>query len=1790
MPSPELTGGAGFTYEDAVAAHYCVAMLMGTTAASLDGKIVQRVSQQQGDFGEPLDDVIVDAASLIDGASMRLSLQVKRSLTISSAASNTDFREVIHRSWTTLQKPDFRENLDRFGAASQSVAEEAIRAFNAVCEWARASDSADTFIARFAEGGSASGAHIAIVKAVRDLVEELVPALSDVQLHRLLAHSVLIRFDFLHEGATHDADAIVSLQRGLATESVDRAAELWDLLRQLARDGAGRNAVHTRASILRALPGWRFGGVPAFERDIQMLRENTRHWLDQQANSIGGTHLARRGLREKLTQQMSAHRLTLIKGLPGTGKTVLLRELLQGLAADGTTLLLTANRLSGRSWLEHARTNGLRATSIEDLLVEVSATGHAVLAIDGIDRIAPEQRAVVTDLLGQLHSNPTLADWRIVATARDAGVEPLRNWVPSALLANAGVGYVDVLNLDDEDADSLSASLPALRPLLTGGNERVRLLARRPFFAAVLARGFSHSSYPSDFAPQSEVDLVDAWWSRGGYDAQLPQALTRQRALIELAQRSASDLGRHIRIRDLSAPTLGELSALEEDGLVQQVRPGHTVQFSHDIFFEWSFLHLMLDRDERWIEALTEAGEPPALARVVELLSQATYVDFDQWQRELHVIEQAQVRPQWLRAWLMAPVFSPRFAEHSDRFEAALGANSHLLLGKLLLWMQAEKTTPNPMVLSGALGEEMDGSARVRLADALGWPSDFAAWRRLLIWILPQVELLPSTLLHDVLTLFETWQTPFMHVRDSMSRKIVEQSASWLHAIEDEHVDRRGRRPGFSATPDQPRPPMALESRLRSLILRSAHAFPDVVTAYLNKIESIERWSDGSFRELMAHSALLAQTHSVLLAQCARRWFMKELPDERSARWEREMREQAERRAAIQAMPPESRSRMDAFALDSPNFPPSFSRHDWERLSIGADHQGFFPASPLREPFHSLLRSDPATGLALIRDITNHATTAWCQMHGHWHGSKTPLPLRLVFPWGIQEFWGDDRRYVWFRGQGGPQVVECAHMALERWGIAQLDVGRDLDEVLQQLFEGQTSLSVVGIAVQLFLRARKISRVTLALIGSIRIWRLDLARSVQEVQLQQAALMGFDSSTDDAPHRQVITESNRSEARRWNVRDLSPFFALNGDVELRDAFRSALEQFPDKLELSYAEDAQDIDYLRELRTTAQLWAEFGRSHNYTTEAVPDSDGMVQIAMSSPRHETQELVEQRERYAQSICGMQLWGWVQKSFEQDQLPQDISVDDAVGIAVQLDEAISSGQTLPGADVGLIEGAIAGTAAVLLCFGDADAHEAWATETIERNIDNQGEIPGGEFSGAIIPWHPSIFVARAVAARIRIRGGHARDRETLYRLIAHPLDVVSLVALEGVISCWDQDPKFAWCGINLGLRLAVLGHRRDSYRLDPATLRQADSSRRTAAVASAWAEYSASGAFVALVRPGPTWQPIEMNLEDAEEEVYREDGSWRRSDELWDSSHAAAALQRVPVEVIMVSEGRAAFVDAIEAYVHWTLDTIDPDWRSGQHFGRVRDEGQIYDWIRHLSRTLARIVPYLSRDISLRLLQPILSQTDETAERLLAPFTSRLVAQEVLDGAETTEETLHLLKAIVQRVLAFEALQRSPLSDGRMGGSELQELVKTLLLVSVENAFGSVRFANGRWDELEKMMPVIEPIVRSAGWHPYVATQFVTLCERAGAAYPVGIFADQILVQIVDGKLPEIWKVTKVPATIAALVQSHADRLHPLPADLATKLLRVLDALVDLGDRRSAALQQSESFRGVRLDVSR
>ena len=189
---------------------------------------------------------------------------------------------------------------------------------------------------------------------------------------------------------------------------------------------------------------------------------------------------------------------------------------------------------------------------------------------------------------------------------------------------------IEVAGFDDDEARRLADRVPRLRSVLFAQNERVRDMARRPFFASVLARSIQPATTSSPAAsPKSEIDLVEVWWGRGGYAAEGADTTRRQRTLKQLARSGASTMGRRMSIDDLDAVVLNDL---KRDGIISDVRVGHTVKFTHDIFFEWSFLHLLIARETEWLAEIREAGEPPVLGRVVELLSQSIFMADDGWE------------------------------------------------------------------------------------------------------------------------------------------------------------------------------------------------------------------------------------------------------------------------------------------------------------------------------------------------------------------------------------------------------------------------------------------------------------------------------------------------------------------------------------------------------------------------------------------------------------------------------------------------------------------------------------------------------------------------------------------------------------------------------------------------------------------------------------------------------------------------------------------------------------------------------------------------------------------------------------------------------------------------------------------------------------------------------------------------------------------------------------------------------------------------------------------------------
>jgi hypothetical protein len=354
-----------------------------------------------------------------------------------------------------------------------------------------------------------------------------------------------------------------------------------------------------------------------------------------------------------------------IGGLPGCGKSAVLKRFAQNVASAGPVLFIKNDRIDASNWHAFATSLGLSNTDAVSLLQEIGSTGTPILFIDGIDRVRPDHEAVITDLVNKIATEPSLSHWKVLVSSRDQGLEAFRAWFPTALYARTGIGDVMVGPFTDDEAKQLAQSKPHLKDLLFG-NDNVRSIARRPFFAAVLAH-----SIPEGTMPQTEVDLIDAWWKRAGHDAVADTIPQRQRALIDIAEHGVGRLGKSIPTRDLKDATHAQIAALKGDHIIRDERGGSLLAFAHDIFFEWAFLRLLIDLGDGWMKAIEEAGEPPLLGRVVGLMAQKAITEKGMWIQGYRLLEQENLRRQWQREWLTAPPFTPAFDGAKEEFSSS---------------------------------------------------------------------------------------------------------------------------------------------------------------------------------------------------------------------------------------------------------------------------------------------------------------------------------------------------------------------------------------------------------------------------------------------------------------------------------------------------------------------------------------------------------------------------------------------------------------------------------------------------------------------------------------------------------------------------------------------------------------------------------------------------------------------------------------------------------------------------------------------------------------------------------------------------------------------------------------------------------------------------------------------------------------------------------------------------------------------------------------------------------------
>ncbi|MER9210583.1 hypothetical protein NKI54_00710 [Mesorhizobium sp. M0663] len=787
----------------------------------------------------------------------------------------------------------------------------------------------------------------------------------------------------------------------------------------------------------------------------------------------------------------------------------------------------------------------------------------------------------------------------------------------------------------------------------------------------------------------------------------------------------------------------------------------------------------------------------------------------------------------------------------------------------------------------------------------------------------------------------------------------------------------------------------------------------------------------------------------------------------------------------------------------------------------------------------------------------------------------TPIPVTIVFPWGEQQFWGDWTAYNWQLGQLGAQPLECAFLAMSYWAFHQIESGRPVDEMIQLIVQGNEAIAALGLALRLALETLHISEVTLALVACQRLWPFDTARVRQE-PTRNIDLFGLgliNQLTGDKKVAQDYLDKRLSRFR--DVKQLAMQFAVNGDDALTERFRQALADFLTDLPYELEEQRSNPAAKAALTKQAEEYAELAIVENYQGYRTPDEQ--IIVAYHAPL--SPETIQRGEAAGVYLQQNSILAWAMKSLRAFALAPDKTLADAVALARPLDHPTLFAERLD-VEAHTAQSVVAAVAACVICFGDAASDDyKWAMNVLAR-IEGMKE-PAGFFYGSKIAWHP---VLQLIFALLHLRRTNPSDLEPARRLVwmvAHPHEEAADFTLTALLA--DPDAHVSWVAAQLALERARF------YR--PAISQDGERDSRAAKKAVKTVIDRAlrglkSKKFEPFAPLPPAWVKLASASDDDDDAD--NDGRWTEPDPLFDPQRAKKHLENFPIEKWCASDEIKPLVLAlIRSLVNWTVLRMNPPGSTGRRRDRTTD---LLGWNDALGDVLVRAAPFFDLALVKELLAPFLQNHDDDELDVIAAFTDRLVTRHVLDAATIPAGTFELLRLCVDHVIADSTFRPGGYRAGEVSGHDMQKLIEALLMVNVERATGAARFVNGDWSEIGLLMPTVTSLVMATGWSTFVMSKFLLLCQRAGTAYPLDHFIEQVSAAL--AKLDNAkgnWVGTSLPARTAAAVQRLADANFPLRPDQAQGLLRILDALIDLGDRRSAGLEQTEAFKGVQARSS-
>ena len=1731
MASPYSTGGGGTHFEARVVAYYLAATLTEAPARAMPGLHATQVLTQRAAFGEPLDDVIVNGIST-DGRPSKLSLQVKSTLTFTE--SDEEWVAVLRQAWATFTSGTFDPTLERVAVAISSYNARADKYYQSVLNWASHSPTGDNFVQRITRKDFSHKDQRAFVAMTRKILSSHAgKTVDDDALWRFFKVFRILHFDFDNGDASRDAaGALDRICHCLPLDQRGQAAAIWTHLiaeaGEITPAGGGASRPTLVASLRNA--GLPSGIGPTFWRDIEAIDQESKRALASIKGDIHGLRLNRLEAYGQAQDALRSARFVQIDGEPGSGKSALLKQLVEEAAQFGAVFLLKDSRIQPRGWAAHAGQLGISADLI-GLLSELGAVGEAILFIDGIDKVNDTAaQLTVNDLVRAIASEPALSDWKVLVTVREQNLDHIATWLDPDALIRLPVRSVTMSPLRSEELNIVSEEFPRLRPLLLESGKTDVILCR-PFFLEAILNLSGQEGTTS--LPATEVELLQLWWKLGGADnPSFTPAQHRRNVLINLVERLIAEPNTAISIRDLPPEPLEDLKSV---GVIGDKRLGHSVTFTHDIYEEWALCEWLIGKLSNVAPALKACNEPQALIRPAQLLgtylleTNSTEVE---WQQLYQEMAEPFLRPVWQRTVLTSCLRSTRTTEILGKLANYLHQNNDDALKKLLNALQTLEVVPNTVFLDEAIYPDLEPEDRVSFAHVTALPKVFT-WIRFLDWYMSHACDPSPSLIPDLLPVFKNWQSTYAGRNIRHCQRIGEIAYGWLmefeEALNPESFEDRRDPFGLDFGREEKRD---LEGEIRELFLSSAADVPELVAGYLDA-KAKDRWRHMYRKNIMASSAIIA------------RWLPEKLVNYVIT--------------AFLEHPKDSQR------------PEGYSSLMNDDLGVEGDNC-FYPASPHHSPFLLLLRRHEEEGLRLVKTICNHSIDVWrwLRQRGSYHqNAVTPLPVEIELPWGKQLFWGDRQVYQWFRGYWGNDASRSALMALDLWALERIEAGDDFNEVFRKVLEGSDSVAALGLAVSLCLaHPDKSIEQALPLITCPYIWGWDIARCVQDSSGMPANEMG-----DWHRNRHLLNavrDLNRKPHRQVCIRDIVPYFVFWHEVSLKERYTAGVRSFTERLPFENAEDRSDEAVEVDLRKSMNWYVEQADPQFWHSELAEDGK-QIKVWNDPPSANSKERLQQLEDHAQVNRYLRLALWAQKSLDSDKLEDSVTLAEGLAEA----KAIDFENLFEGPEGSFEEAkrraAVAGAAYVLARFGEAtlwdDAVAAWTLGTLQRAAAFRG-FDDLTYRGSLLSMHPLIFAVHGFAALIE-RGYELElcQGAVLYLAVAPLIAVVEAVATSAIRYA-AKKPAFYWAVFGLFVRQCIVD--RASLPNYHSPYWDDDEAARNHMLVEAAETAVETGVVSSLPAVPMPWVERENHCAEQDTEGF----AYKHNPLLFQWHIAQRSILRADLDVLLAEpERRSQFLTLVEQLVAMTIQEVVPP------FAKTRREHRghtPFEWVFSFFSWLGTVASRLSSsEVEKIALQPLFATDNETALLAMQNFVPSFLAHSLLPPAVITDGTF----ATWERIAIWIVENPEGRYLDRHVGREFSVCVFHLLFCFGGDFLPLVCVIEEEWAPLDRFKPIIETVIRKFGVNEHLYIGVLRFFKKGGLDMmpePGLSWLQEIALSKKHDQ--DFWRANG-DETVGILKLVLAKKTQFLSAVHRDAITLITDILVDNGVRGAGFLQQDQ-----------